>query len=195
MKQISKFLTSYVTDECGQTLPMGPGMGDLKLIAMDGQHGETVKAGLQQRDVTQHYIDYSMQLLKLILIAALNSPKATEYIGRMPTLSTSTQASLKDLIEEVIEMWKSYKQDVADNQQFQYKPYPTSDTGTPENRASSSLSSPAVDPELMFEQRFGKVMADNENLIREKKDMQKDLQDLHNRLARLQENNVRSRGT
>jgi len=38
----------------------------------------------------------------MILLAAINSPKATEYIGKMPTLTTATQASLMSIIEEVI---------------------------------------------------------------------------------------------
>lgn len=48
----------------------------------------------------------------------------------------------------------------------------------------------ATDPELLFEQRFGKVIADNDKLSRDKKELERELRDLHNRLARLQENNV-----
>lgn len=48
----------------------------------------------------------------------------------------------------------------------------------------------ATDPELLFEQRFGKVMADNDKLSKDKADLGKELSDLHDRLARLQENNV-----
>lgn len=48
----------------------------------------------------------------------------------------------------------------------------------------------ATDPELLFEQRFGNIIADNDRLSRDKKDLEIELRDLHNRLARLQENNV-----
>ena len=67
--------------------------------------------------------------------------------------------------------------------------YPTS-----ENEPSDDLSSPQMpaNPELLFEQKFGKVMADNEQLNRERKELQKELRELHDRLARLQENNVGS---
>jgi protein HOOK3 len=53
------------------------------------------------------------------------------------------------------------------------------------------LKALAMDPELLFEERFGKVMVDNDNLVRDKKELEKQLRDLHDRLARLQENNVR----
>ena len=58
---------------------------------------------------------------------------------------------------------------------------------------SDDLGSPKmpIGPELLFEQRFGKVMVENEQLNRERKELQKELRELHDRLARLQENNVR----
>ncbi|KAJ5414430.1 Microtubule binding protein HOOK3 [Penicillium cosmopolitanum] len=43
--------------------------------------------------------------------------------------------------------------------------------------------------ELKFEERVGKVLAENDRLTQDKKELQKDLGDMHNRLARLQENN------
>lgn len=46
-----------------------------------------------------------------------------------------------------------------------------------------------MDLELQFEERVGKVIAENDRLTHEKKEMEKALEDLHNRLARLQENN------
>ena len=103
MKQISKALISYVADECGQKVPTGSGAGDLKLIAMDGSPAETIKAGFcRGNDAATFYTDYTIQLLKLVLVAAISSQKAANYIQTMPTLSTATQSSLKDLIEEVM---------------------------------------------------------------------------------------------
>ena len=165
-------------------------MGDLKLIAMNGNHAETVKAGSQDRDVTQQGTDYTIQLLKLVLVAALNSAKSEVYIQKMPSLSISTQAALKDLIEDVLSLTHLKKTAEIDTWQLQYKSYPASDVETSRSEDIAPSPKPTLDPELLFEERFGKVMADNENLIREKKDMQKDLRDLHDRLVRLQENNV-----
>lgn len=54
----------------------------------------------------------------------------------------------------------------------------------------TSPPTPIGDPELLYEERLGELMADNENHIREKKELQKELRDLHDRLTRLQDNNV-----
>lgn len=157
---------------------------------MNGNHAETVKVGLQDKYTSQQDTDRTIQLLKLVLIAALNSAKSEIYIQKMPSLSISTQASLKDLIEDVLAL--SHIDEVAETDigQLQYKSYPASDVETSRSEDVTSSPKPTLDPELLFEQRFGKVMADNEKLIRKKKDMQKDLRDLHDRLVRLQENNV-----
>lgn len=55
----------------------------------------------------------------------------------------------------------------------------------------TSRPTPIRDPELLYEERLGELIADNENLIREKKESQKEFRDLHDRLTRLQDNNVR----
>ena len=180
-----------MTDHCGDALPRGPGSGDLKLIAMDGQAAETIKAGLRNRgrDAARQYTDYTIQLLKLVLVAAINSPKAAEFIQTMPTLSTATQSSLKDLIEEVMHTEIRTTKSSADGKQLQSS-LPASDGDTSRTKVSKSPLKSSMDPELLFEERFGKVMADNDKLTKERGDLQKDLQDLHNRLARLQENNV-----
>jgi len=65
-----------------------------------------------------------------------------------------------------------------------------SDNEAPENGAAVSSKVPAVDQELLFEEKLGKVMADNENIKNEKRELEKGLQELHDRLARLQTNNV-----
>lgn len=51
-------------------------------------------------------------------------------------------------------------------------------------------SPPYRDPELLLEEQLGKAMADNDNHRREKEDLQKELRELHDRLTRLQGNNV-----
>jgi len=66
-------------------------------------------------------------------------------------------------------------------------------TATAEDEAtlgrSSDLRAPELNQELLFEERLGRIMAQNEKLLREKKDLQKDLRELDKRLSRLQENN------
>jgi hypothetical protein len=115
----------------------------------------------------------------LILLSAIYSPKREKYIQTMPTLSTASQAALKDLIVEVMES-AATSTDNGTN--------PTSDN----EGSGNSLAKPSrnVDQELLFEERFGKVLADNENFKSEIRELQEANRDLHDRLARLQENNV-----
>ncbi|KAE8405246.1 hypothetical protein BDV37DRAFT_93477 [Aspergillus pseudonomiae] len=111
------------------------------------------------------------KLLKLILIAAIRSPNAPSYVETLQTLSTPTQESLKDIFEE------------AEN--GQHEPLDPVD----EIKEDLSKREHPVDLELQFEERVGKVLAENDRLTHEKKELEKALEDLHNRLARLQENN------
>ncbi|KAJ9295360.1 hypothetical protein DTO271G3_6183 [Paecilomyces variotii] len=110
------------------------------------------------------------KLMKLLLIAAISSPNAETYVTTLQALSTSTQEGLKDIIQEA---QNGSPDDIDHNDE-------------PKDDSKPSLS---VDPELQFEERVGKVLAENDRLTSEKKEMEKALEDLHNRLARLQENN------
>ncbi|KAJ5584126.1 Microtubule binding protein HOOK3 [Penicillium hispanicum] len=111
------------------------------------------------------------KLLKLLLIAAISSPNAETYVQTLQELSTSTQEGLKDIIEEA--------------HNGQHEPLDAAD----ELREGLPKRDHPVDLELQFEERVGKVLAENDRLTHEKKELEKALEDLHNRLARLQENN------
>ncbi|GKZ36175.1 hypothetical protein AbraIFM66950_007082 [Aspergillus brasiliensis] len=108
------------------------------------------------------------KLLKLLLIAAIRSPNAQTYVETLQSLSTPTQETLKNIFEE------------AQNGQHE------ATDGEDDVKEERDLS---VDPELQFEERVGKMLAENNRMAREKKDMQKQIDDMHDRLARLQENN------
>ncbi|MCJ1250017.1 hypothetical protein MMC30_007243 [Trapelia coarctata] len=189
LKHITKALISYITDVCGQTIPQDRSIADLKLIATDGHLAETVKAGLERRDATLQYTDDTIQLLKLVLIAAINSPKSQVYISAMLPLDEPSQQALRDLIEDVAHSVVVQASSSADIVQMQDTPRPTPDTEAPQNGAVVSSKPQTMDQELLFEERLGKVMADNENIKNEKRELQKDLRELHDRLARLQTNN------
>lgn len=111
------------------------------------------------------------KLLKLLLIAAISSPNAETYVTTLQKLSTPTQEGLKNIIEEA---HNSQHEDLSADE---------------EDQDGTTKRDLAVDPELKFEERVGKVLAENDRLASEKKEMEKALEDLHNRLARLQENN------
>lgn len=192
---ISKALIAYITEECNQVLPQGAAMADLKIIAMNSAGAETVKAGAQEATGFEYgsFTDYTTQLLKLILVAAIYSPRSRMYIGRMPTFSTSTQASLKDLIEELIGGDQPKGRSDADQRRLQEIKKSTFKDNQHQQVTEPSLL-PAKDLEMLFEERFGVVMAEIENHVAEKKDLQNDLRDKHNRLMRLQEHNVGPKG-
>lgn len=111
------------------------------------------------------------KLLKLFLIAAISSPNAETYVQTLQNLSTSTQEGLKDIIEEA----QNGLHEAVDSGDEYREPPPRREL--------------PVDIELKFEERVGKVIAENDRLTHEKKELEKALEDLHNRLARLQENN------
>ncbi|CAL5872301.1 uncharacterized protein PFLUO_LOCUS6562 [Penicillium psychrofluorescens] len=110
------------------------------------------------------------KLLKLLLIAAISSPNAGTYVQTLQELSTSTQEGLKDIIEEA--------------HNGQHEPLDSAD-----ELKEELAKADRPDLELQFEERVGKVIAENDRLTHEKKELEKALEDLHNRLARLQENN------
>lgn len=194
MKLIIKSLTSYITNECGQTLPKGLGIGDLRLIAMDGNVAETVKAGFVGRDASKSFANCTSQLLRLVLTAAIHSPKAAQYIEKMPTLTTPTQEALKDILEEIVGHTGVSQDSSANPTQFQNTSNTNSDIETSrDDLGTMAVCMPAQDQELLAEETFGKLMAENERFSRDNKDLQKDLRDLHNRLTRLQENNASPR--
>jgi protein HOOK3 len=111
------------------------------------------------------------ELLRLFLFAVIRSPNAETYIVTMQDLSTPTQEGLKDIIQEAQDPSSERLDEIRDDR----NEYPRRDL--------------AIDPELQFEERVGKVLAENDRLANEKMELEKALEDLHNRLARLQENN------
>ncbi|EPS27428.1 hypothetical protein PDE_02371 [Penicillium oxalicum 114-2] len=140
------------------------------------QNDETLPSGLDPSPdlegiAEKASVKETNKLLKLLLIAAISSPNAGTYVQTLQSLTTSTQEGLKEIIEEA--------------HNGQHEPLDGVDE-IPEEPAKVDHS---VDLELQFEERVGKVIAENDRLTHEKKELEKALEDLHNRLARLQENN------
>ncbi|KAI9836244.1 MAG: hypothetical protein M1819_001581 [Sarea resinae] len=156
LKRISKSVTCYIRDECDDALHQPEdGLPDLKAIAMEGSPKETTK------------------LLKIILMAAINSPKTNKQnIEKLASLDIPTQTSIKYIIEDM----------GATNED-------TASSASPEMTSRSDVKSPAMDPELEFEERLGKVMREKDDLAKGNKGLQKDINNLHKRLEHLQQNN------
>ncbi|KAL9582074.1 MAG: hypothetical protein Q9212_003511, partial [Teloschistes hypoglaucus] len=100
------------------------------------------------------------KLFQLVLQATILSPRQQDYILKMTSLTPASQQSLKELIED---------REVAK---------------APDSNAPTTFM---VDPELQYEERYGKLMADYELLLQERKDFHNEIRDLNDRLIRLQE--------
>ncbi|KAE8350748.1 hypothetical protein BDV28DRAFT_32003 [Aspergillus coremiiformis] len=174
----------YFLDELPQRNPLDHWVAKLQnlkhilktLVNYIRQQPDGIPSGLDPAPILEvvaekNSIKETNKLLKLILIAAIRSPNAPSYVETLQTLSTPTQECLKDIFEE------------AEN--GQHEPLDPVD----EINEDLSRREHPVDLELQFEERVGKVLAENDRLTHEKKELEKALEDLHNRLARLQENN------
>ncbi|KAI5301082.1 hypothetical protein KEM55_002657 [Ascosphaera atra] len=128
-----------------------------------------LKAIAERKSVPQ-----TCELLKLFLFAAISSPNAEAYIVTMQRLSTPTQEGLKNLIQEAQNPTDERLDELRDG--AVESSYPTG-------------KDVFVDPELRFEERVGKVIAENEKLLNEKKELEKDVDSLNTRLNRMQEQN------
>ena len=69
---------------------------------MESDAAESLKAGSITDPFNPPTDAYRLQLLKLVLLAAISSPRAMDFIGKMPELSLPTQNILKEWIVEVL---------------------------------------------------------------------------------------------
>ena len=159
LKQLNKDLSTYVRDECTQQLSLSEAAMPDLKAIAVVKEGSTVE---------------TVKLLKLILMAAVYSPQANEILSKMPSLSFDTQAAIKTVIEEM---------SAQSNEASGYA------SPTENRQQEQDTKALTTDPELLFEERFGKVVAENDSLIRDKADLQQEVTDLQTRLARLQDNN------
>lgn len=102
MKYIYQSLTTFLVEETRKGVPKGLSILDLKTIAMESDTTESIKGGLRKDPFKLVNTAYTIQLLKLVLLAAISSPRSMEFIGRMPSLSLPTQNLLKEWIVEVL---------------------------------------------------------------------------------------------
>ncbi|KAL8776850.1 MAG: hypothetical protein Q9194_002897 [Teloschistes cf. exilis] len=100
------------------------------------------------------------KVFQLVLQATILSPRQQNYILKMTSLTPASQQSLKELIED---------REVSE---------------APDSNAPTTFM---VDPELQSEERYGKLMADYEHVLQERKDLHNEIRDINERLIRLQE--------
>ncbi|KAL9016698.1 MAG: hypothetical protein Q9185_005977 [Variospora sp. 1 TL-2023] len=109
-----------------------------------------------------------VKLFRLVLQATILSPRQEEYILKMTSLTPASQQALKALIEE---------REVVEEPNGQ-------------SEGANQPSSPFMhDPGLEFEERIGRLMAENQRILQENQDLQSEMRNLDARLMRLQDNN------
>ncbi|KAI9844517.1 MAG: hypothetical protein M1838_002165 [Thelocarpon superellum] len=161
VKQLTKDVINYLRDECAQTLGVDEAaVPNTKAIAM----------------AKEDFAPEIIKLLKIILMAAVYSPNSNEFLQKMPSLSFDTQATIKNIIEEM-------SSDSAD----------VSGTASPAGKRAMDPSAKGfvANTGLIVEERLSKVLAENEELVQDRRELQQELAELHSRLVRLQDNNVK----
>ena len=105
-------------------------------------------------------------------------------------LSQPTQLLLMTLIKDVNRSIQRSRSRHVDDVQMNEDP--KDETDCVDHDAGGSLS-PALDPdpELQFEERLSKALAENDNLKTQNASLQHQLEDLEGRFDRLQDSNVR----
>ena len=188
MKYIYQTLTTFLVEEAGKDIPKGLSILDLKMIAMESEAADSIKGGLTKDAFKLVNTAYTIQLLKLVLLAAISSPRSMDFIGRMPDLSLPTQNLLKEWIVEVLGMPTDWSIPNADRPQIGESP--EDERNGVDHHHNGVSSDRVVDQELHFEERIGRLMAEKDKLKKENHEMQLDLEDLESRLERSQEINV-----
>ncbi|OAP57879.1 hypothetical protein AYL99_08617 [Fonsecaea erecta] len=159
LKHIYDALSIFLVEECGQRLPLPGGRPDLKAIAQASSLTDTVA------------------LLKLLVVAAINCADRIEYLKQMQELAESTQEVLMQTVQEAGE--DGDEPDEADAEDAIDQ--------TQEELLSSPRRSTEMESVLESEERLGKVIADNQRIAYEKRELQKQLDESYSRYEKLQE--------
>ena len=156
VKTIQKRLNLYLSKH-EVTLPSTIRECNIDALAMEGSTFESTK------------------LVKMVLIAALNSPRNSDIIKRIADLSTSTQEVVRNTIEE--------------SQQFSEPE--GSDTGSSRSSMDhASLSGPAGVDELYHEEQLAKLTSERNKLANEYQAILRAHDEAEERAEQLEETNT-----
>lgn len=152
----------FLAEDCGQRLPLNSGAPDLKAIAQHASLYDTVA------------------LLKLVVVAAINCNDRIEFLTQMQELDVGTQEVLMRTAQEASE---------AEEEAGHGQPEPMKETArrsSPEPNSPSSPRASRVDSDFAAEERLGRVLADNQRIAHEKRDIERQLEEAYSRYERLQ---------
>jgi protein HOOK3 len=161
-------------EECEQRLPFITGRPDLKAIAQNADEDQTTL------------------LLKLLVVAAINCANRLQYLEDMQNLDISTQEVLMNTAQEAGE---EPDDDLPLDAEPPEEPaYMSSPRGSRASRQSNRdsfqgapSSHPGADAGLESEERLGHVIADNQRIAQEKREIQRQLDSLYDHHTKLQQ--------
>ena len=153
----------FLAEDCGQRLPLPSGAPDLKAIA---QHGSLHDA---------------VGLLKLIVVAAISCNERVEFLTQMQDLDQRTQGVLMLTAQEANE---SEEESTTEHTEPEPELEPSS---SPVSKSPTSPAAPGVGNDFVAEERLGRVLADNQRIAHEKRDVERQLGESYTRYQRLQE--------
>ena len=196
MRHISKVVVNYVKIHCSRVAVLDKKfLPDIKLMAAarEDPSDETIKVTSWKRKIGPVSADLISQLLKIILLAAINSPKGTHYLGRMPNLTVPTQQSIRTIIQEVSPLDPQGVLSPTNAHQVSKKneniKRPVSPMGKEPNPGEGYRPG-QLDPEFLYEERLGKALAANKVLAEGNDDLQQEISGLVTRLKELESDHV-----
>jgi myosin heavy subunit len=150
----------FLAEDCGQRLPLASGAPDLKAIAQNSSLHDTIA------------------LMKLIVVAAINCNERIEFLTQMQELDQGTQEVLMRTAQEASE---------EDTGTEHSEPGPAAiPSSSPEPASPRSPRASGLGGDFAAEERLGRVLADNQRIAHEKRDVEKQLAEAYARYERLQ---------
>lgn len=161
-------------EECEQRLPFITGRPDLKAIAQNADEDQTIL------------------LLKLLVVAAINCTNRLQYLENMQNLDISTQEVLMNTAQEAgEEPDDDLPLDAEPEEEPAYMSSPRSNRASRQSNRDSfkgaPSSHPGADAGLESEERLGHVIADNQRIAQEKRELQRQLDSLYDHHTKLQQ--------
>ena len=197
LKHIYKILAQFVKERRG-SLPSGYSTLHLKEIAMQADAEELSKAsGGDQTSSLELDTDTTIQLLKMVLFVATRAADNEAYIGVMVQMPEDRQKYIMRAIVEVGNqpqtepMVKQFLPSIPTNEaQFQEStPSEPDGSDPPQVALSPPTAAVSLDKDLLHEQQLAGLAVETDRLIKDKKDLQKDVYDLNGRIERLHQHN------
>lgn len=182
LKHIYDALSIFLIEECRQSLPIfyipnthHKGNPDLKAIA---QHSSLVDAII---------------LLKFCVVAASLCADRIEFLTRMQELGQGTQKVLMETLQEAQnheqgeDSYDEGEEGTEEDDGYVDEDSFVQDTAVAQQALDEQTNARGATSDLAFEERLAKVIADNQRIAHEKRDLQRHIDDLNARYESLQE--------